>query len=1431
MTLEKNNYSPPEAPVFYPTCDEFADPLEYIEKIRPIASQAGLCKIIPPKEWQPPFCVNVDEFRFTPRIQRINELEAGTRAKIKFYEHLTKLFESQGSKLKIPTVEKELLDLAKLHKVVKDEGGFDMCCSQKRWATVARKMDFHDPQTSRVLKQHYEKLLLSYDVYETGIYEEQNDVDESKKIESNGTIKNGDKRNDRSPSHANTLDPFANFICKSCARGDDDSYLLICDICDNCYHTYCLIPALMEIPRGQWRCPKCVAQLYHTATPTDAYGFEQSEREYTLGEFGEMADEFKRNYFNKPLTEISSDDVEQEFWRILSLPDASVKVEYGADLPTGELGSGFPSMKTKDLTENDKKYLNSPWNLNNFACHYKSVLRYINADISGMKVPWAYVGMCFSCFCWHVEDHWSYSINYLHWGEPKTWYGVPGSSAEKLENCMKSYAPELFTKTPDLLHHLVTTMNPSILIKDGVPVSRTDQHAGEFVITFPRAYHAGFNHGFNFAEANNFCPADWLPMGRCAIDHYKDVKRYSVFSHDELICKLASECQYLDPAIGDATKFELDYIVKQEKHSRKFAHEKGAFDGDRVCFELMPDDERQCDACKTTCFLSAVSCSCKPNILVCINHIDQLCSCSPQNYCLYYRYTIDEMTNMLDALRERLDLCQTWKLLVNRLISSDHQTLIDFNDIEKHTTSGILCLRDDIRIKMEEKLSEAMECRRLARNLLNRISSARIDSKENEIDNENQASLNDVNQLKTRVKALGITFNEMNEIQNILTDCLGYQDEIKNLLQSDKIQSPDVYSKYVEKNTRYRINLPIFERLKLFYEASVWLELVRKNSNRTNPPSKLRSLIQTGQNFQALHEDIRKEIHQLQTQLQQLEIWDDKCRQLTKDEPKPSLSTLEQFIRSADEANIHLSSIEKIKNLITDCQQWSEKFEQMQQGEHYPFLSSYEQLYDQARNFHIDLDALKFLEQTITQARTWLDKAQGIFRRQDSNLTLMEMITPRVSVAPKILSKKRQSAKRMANNDGPTNESIGILDETIVKVLSSNENNPENVYKVYREASMKEIECLNDLRDHNKNKPKDQSSTYCICEKPYSDSMVQCDLCNEYYHRMCLPYHGTDVNTSNWWICDFCTRSRRPRLQDIVKLLSSLQKLTVRLPEGEILQCLTERAITWQEKAESFLASPILRELTLVKQENRLIKDEHSADSNIQQTDASRSMNNLAENQLESLLIEGGLLEIYVDQIKLLTKLIHSSRRTNQLADKPKAARLQADRNKPTAIRKRKSYEILSKTDKTIRRKRSKKSLLPEQRSSDSQLTSNAPVVFISSMNDIQQSLIKSSPKAEFDTDNNSHLISDDDHDQTKKGTGEDECAIDGGMCLKPSGSSIKWVCCDKCERWFHLVCVGLTSVKKKEEFKCVTCKQSSPSTMTTTTVVPSVSTPTICST
>jgi len=55
------------------------------------------------------------------------------------------------------------------------------------------------------------------------------------------------------------------------------------------------------------------------------------------------------------------------------------------------------------------------------------------------------------------------------------------------------------------------------------------------------------------------------------------------------------------------------------------------------------------------------------------------------------------------------------------------------------------------------------------------------------------------------------------------------------------------------------------------------------------------------------------------------------------------------------------------------------------------------------------------------------------------------------------------------------------------------------------------------------------------------------------------------------FLCPMCLRSRRPRLETILSLLVALNKITVRLPEGEALQCLTERAMAWRDRAQKAL--------------------------------------------------------------------------------------------------------------------------------------------------------------------------------------------------------------------------------------------------------------------
>jgi histone demethylase JARID1 len=120
-----------------------------------------------------------------------------------------------------------------------------------------------------------------------------------------------------------------------------------------------------------------------------------------------------------------------------------------------------------------------------------------------------------------VEDHYAHSINYMHWGSPKTWYGVPGSQAEAFERVMREAVPELVASEQGLLYKMVTMVPPLEAAAAGVDVCHLLQQPGTFVITWPRGYHAGFSHGLNCAESSNFATADWLPWGRQSVESFR----------------------------------------------------------------------------------------------------------------------------------------------------------------------------------------------------------------------------------------------------------------------------------------------------------------------------------------------------------------------------------------------------------------------------------------------------------------------------------------------------------------------------------------------------------------------------------------------------------------------------------------------------------------------------------------------------------------------------------------------------------------------------------------------------------------------------------------------------------------------------------------------------------------------------------------------
>ncbi|XP_077325080.1 lysine-specific demethylase 5A isoform X6 [Lithobates pipiens] len=1200
---------PPECPVFEPTWEEFSDPLSFIGRIRPIAERTGICKIRPPKDWQPPFACDVKSFSFTPRVQRLNELEAITRVKLDFLDQLAKFWELQGSALRIPVVDRKLLDVYALSKVVSSEGGFEVVSKEKKWSKVGSRLGYMPGKgTGSLLKTHYERILYPYELFQSGIslmeMVENRKSTEVKKLHVLGAprvIGVSDSVKDRADEmfkkKGSKLELFGmqmrkkkgalsvNFvdlyICLFCGRGDCEERLLLCDGCDDSYHTFCLIPPLPEVPKGDWRCPKCIAE--ECSKPREAFGFEQAVREYTLQSFGEMADSFKSDYFNMPVHMVPTELVEKEFWRLVSSIEEDVIVEYGADISSRDFGSGFPVLDgRRKLSTDEEDYAQCGWNLNNMPVLEQSVLSHINVDISGMKVPWLYVGMCFSSFCWHIEDHWSYSINYLHWGEPKTWYGVPSHAAEQLEDVMRELAPELFEAQPDLLHQLVTIMNPNILMEHSVPVYRTNQCAGEFVVTFPRAYHSGFNQGYNFAEAVNFCTADWLPMGRQCVNHYRHLRRYCVFSHEELIFKMAADPECLDVGLAAAVCKEMTVMIEEETRLREAVLQLGVKQSDEEVFELVPDDERQCSSCRTTCFLSALTCNCSSDRLVCLHHGEELCSCPMQDKCLRYRYSLEEFPALLYGVKSRAQSYDTWVSRVTEALTASlsHKKDIIELKVMLEDAEDRKFPENELYRRLRDAVKEAETCASVAQLLLTKK------QKHNKLSQDSgkartKLTMEELKAFVQQLFSLPCVITQARQVKNLLDDVEEFHERAQEAML-DEVPDSSKLQALIDLGSNLYVELPELPRLKQELLQARWLDEVRQTLSDPHKVTLdvMKKLIDSGVGL-APHHAVEKAMGELQELLTVSERWEEKAKACLQARPQHTVSSLESIIVEAKSIQAYLPNMLALKEALQRAKDWTAKVEAIQNGSHYAYLEQLESLLGKARPIPVRLEALPQLESQVAAARAWRERTARTFLKKNSSYTLLQVLSPRSDIGVYGSGRgKRRRVKELLEEKDLDLDSLSELEDPL-----DDHRDTASVVAVFKEMERKEVDAMRSLRAANLAKmamvDRIEEVRFCVCRKAASGFMLQCELCKDWFHGTCVPLPKTSSQKKgNSWqskdvkfLCTQCMRSRRPRLETILSLLVSLQKLPVRLPEGEALQCLTERAMSWQDRARQSLAT------------------------------------------------------------------------------------------------------------------------------------------------------------------------------------------------------------------------------------------------------------------
>uniref|UniRef100_A0A8C3V0K2 [histone H3]-trimethyl-L-lysine(9) demethylase n=1 Tax=Catharus ustulatus TaxID=91951 RepID=A0A8C3V0K2_CATUS len=211
----------------------------------------------------------------------------------------------------------------------------------------------------------------------------------------------------------------------------------------------------------------------------------------TVKEFKQLANSDK---YRTPRY-VDYEDLERKYWKNLTF----VAPIYGADINGSIYDEGIEE-----------------WNI----AHLNTILDVVGEEcgisIEGVNTPYLYFGMWKTTFAWHTEDMDLYSINYLHFGEPKSWYAIPPEHGKRLERLAQGFFPSSSQGCDAFLRHKMTLISPSILKKYGIPFDKVTQEAGEFMITFPYGYHAGFNHGFNCAESTNFASIRWIDYGKAA---------------------------------------------------------------------------------------------------------------------------------------------------------------------------------------------------------------------------------------------------------------------------------------------------------------------------------------------------------------------------------------------------------------------------------------------------------------------------------------------------------------------------------------------------------------------------------------------------------------------------------------------------------------------------------------------------------------------------------------------------------------------------------------------------------------------------------------------------------------------------------------------------------------------------------------------------
>ncbi|KAH8151822.1 uncharacterized protein LAJ45_03813 [Morchella importuna] len=202
-------------------------------------------------------------------------------------------------------------------------------------------------------------------------------------------------------------------------------------------------------------------------------------------------------------------------WREILTGDKGGVSKYSSDNDATEALRSYLGLKDPRLTE-------LPGNIVHDSKH----------KVTGIHTPYLYIGQAYTLFALHAEDYNAFSLNYQHLGAPKTWRVVCPRDFYLVEGFVdgvlhpSSSSGKEPAKCSQFVRHASLFLPKETLETAGARSIQFSQNPGELVVTWPLAYHQGWNEGVNVNEACGYGHKGWRKVFGSGEDDQSEHKVY-----------------------------------------------------------------------------------------------------------------------------------------------------------------------------------------------------------------------------------------------------------------------------------------------------------------------------------------------------------------------------------------------------------------------------------------------------------------------------------------------------------------------------------------------------------------------------------------------------------------------------------------------------------------------------------------------------------------------------------------------------------------------------------------------------------------------------------------------------------------------------------------------------------------------------------------